>query len=608
MSSSSQTPSSADKSDKADNDDADKSNSDSFITQQPQFTHFKKNINRHTNFTNDYHINTFDSSANWGMELSSTMSKFGDLLGKCYIVVQLNKSCVMLDDDDMLELYADEIVCVRQNMEIRAKLRRHLEDFMCLRKEAFDAYWVNNKAMLSAIGVDNGEEKGAMEVLKRIRSIVYKELPITSNVDKFTQSILDLYFGKDLDTKQSMAKTYFNLHCFLVGIDYINIVTELKSKTTDIIPEYNDINTPGGVDTNYSTYHSVLGRKHQIKILRQREIDHPYHAIRARLINIRYNRRLDNYILKSVKVSIADTTIDTLTIHQLRMTDGVSSKSQRSEILNMTSLTSDEYSSGAQYIYIPLDFWWTRSTTQYLPIVALRYHDVVIDVIFNDFEKVVDNTAREIAILQKEKHRFAIDFVDGHIMSEYIYLSTDERNRFCSQRLEYVVESHSSILQVVTNVNYELDFDFAHSTKELYWAVWNSRDDTYIPLERCQILFTSEYKTDVTNPLYFSTVQPWSFESSGGTNQFFADPTIASFHYLNFSLSPDQHQPSGSCSIGEIPHKQLHIRLPVSYESLVAEKVLHVFMSSRYINILSIEHGMTNLTFNASLKVRTMGI
>ena len=78
----------------------------------------------------------------------------------------------------------------------------------------------------------------------------------------------------------------------------------------------------------------------------------------------------------------------------------------------------------AQVLYIPLQFWFCRNPGLALPLIALQYHEVKINIEF----------ASKSAVLTTGTLNDASLFVD------YIYLDTDERRRFAQVSHEYLIE------------------------------------------------------------------------------------------------------------------------------------------------------------------------
>ena len=98
-------------------------------------------------------------------------------------------------------------------------------------------------------------------------------------------------------------------------------------------------------------------------------------------------------------------------------------------------------------VYVPLQFWFCRNPGLALPLIALQYHEVKLNITWNSASASAP-TACEL-------------FVD------YIYLDTDERRRFAQVSHEYLIEQvqEQSLAATATN-----DLNFNHPVKELVWV------------------------------------------------------------------------------------------------------------------------------------------
>ena len=82
--------------------------------------------------------------------------------------------------------------------------------------------------------------------------------------------------------------------------------------------------------------------------------------------------------------------------------------------------------------YIPLRFWFNRNPGLALPLIALQYHEVKINIEFREARSCFNGTGAWG--LQTPSLRSASLYVD------YIYLDTDERRRFAQVSHEYLIE------------------------------------------------------------------------------------------------------------------------------------------------------------------------
>ena len=73
-------------------------------------------------------------------------------------------------------------------------------------------------------------------------------------------------------------------------------------------------------------------------------------------------------------------------------------------------------------------FWFCRNPGLALPLIALQYHEVKIQIIIGDKSGIVETPGNLGEISHFE------------LWADYIYLDTDERRRFAQVSHEYLIE------------------------------------------------------------------------------------------------------------------------------------------------------------------------
>lgn len=166
-------------------------------------------------------------------------------------------------------------------------------------------------------------------------------------------------------------------------------------------------------------------------------------------------------------------------------------------------------------LYIPLQFWFNRNAGLALPLIALQYHEVKInleiaplsstywaaDIIPNGGTKAGEAKKYEIvtnlSAVVPDRLQYASLFVD------YIYLDTDERRRFAQVSHEYLIEQlQFTGEESVNSQNNKIKLNFNHPTKELVWVV--QRDDFFddsLPGGKQQFNYSDEVDTTAIAPL-----------------------------------------------------------------------------------------------------------
>jgi hypothetical protein len=91
-----------------------------------------------------------------------------------------------------------------------------------------------------------------------------------------------------------------------------------------------------------------------------------------------------------------------------------------------TSITN---STGApMYAYVPLQFWFCRNPGLAIPLIALQYHDVRINIEFGAYNGICSGTAT------------GLEFQGFAVYADYVYLDVTERRQFAQNAHEYLIE------------------------------------------------------------------------------------------------------------------------------------------------------------------------
>jgi hypothetical protein len=117
-------------------------------------------------------------------------------------------------------------------------------------------------------------------------------------------------------------------------------------------------------------------------------------------------------------------------------------------------------------IYIPLQFWFCRNPGLALPLIALQYHEVKINLEFRDAAQCYWSSSSSKYNCCAPSLRSASLYVD------YIYLDTDERRRFAQVSHEYLIEQlQFTGDESVNSTSNKIKLNFNHPVKELVWVV-----------------------------------------------------------------------------------------------------------------------------------------
>jgi len=187
-------------------------------------------------------------------------------------------------------------------------------------------------------------------------------------------------------------------------------------------------------------------------------------------------RRLGYALLKKLEVEIGGQIIDTHYGEWLYLWENLTSSYDNSCKLDAmvggtlggtsTSLTSCGGRPGV--LYIPLQFWFCRNPGLALPLIALQYHEVRLNITLAASTDLVSKgayssvSAAGAALPQLKDMALYID---------YIYLDVDERRRFAQQSHEYLIDQlQYGLQQTLTTASARIDLTLNHPVKELVWV------------------------------------------------------------------------------------------------------------------------------------------
>ena len=280
-------------------------------------------------------------------------------------------------------------------------------------------------------------------------------------------------------------------------------------------------------------------------------------------------------------------------------------------------------------LYVPLEFWFCRNIGLALPLIGLQYHEVKINIQFEEPGLVVQNGAD------------AATNLSASLWVDYIYLDTDERRKFAQSSHEYLIEQlQFTGKESATN---KIKLNFNHPVKELIWVVHDSDlvaedwfnyttavtsgstlvkkaiDDkvfqdtqteagsqvhdfpysTYVtsmgpgaetnPVKQAKLILNGNDRFHTRDGRYFNIVQPYQHHENV--------PNNAGINVYSFALKPEEHQPSGSLNMSRIDTAVLDLQYADGYKALnSSEKQVSIFAVNY--NVLRILSGMGGIAYS----------
>jgi hypothetical protein len=126
-------------------------------------------------------------------------------------------------------------------------------------------------------------------------------------------------------------------------------------------------------------------------------------------------------------------------------------------------------------LYIPLQFWFTKNPGLALPLIALQYHEVKINLDIRPIGeclwavKGLDEAAGTTASVTGAYQQ---SLVAASLYIDYIFLDTDERRKMAQNPHEYLIEQlQFTGDESVGSSSNKIKLNFNHPCKELIWVV-----------------------------------------------------------------------------------------------------------------------------------------
>jgi len=145
-------------------------------------------------------------------------------------------------------------------------------------------------------------------------------------------------------------------------------------------------------------------------------------------------------------------------------------------------------------LYIPLQFWFNRNPGLALPLIALQYHEVKINLDIRPIGEclwAVNNITSSAAGNQAVTTAYQQSLVAASLYVDYIFLDTDERRKMAQNPHEYLIEQvQFTGDESVGSSSNKIKLNFNHPVKELIWVVQpDSNVDYCSSLDPSQLLY-----------------------------------------------------------------------------------------------------------------------
>ena len=224
---------------------------------------------------------------------------------------------------------------------------------------------------------------------------------------------------------------------------------------------------------------------------------------------------------------------------------------------------NDSSTDGPVKLYIPLQFWFCRNPGLALPLIALQYHEVKINVEFAKADEcMISGKFTSVRTTeQNDGSGNSLDFsitkapsMSASLWCDYMYLDTDERRRFAQVSHEYLIEQlQFTGDESLSDGDNKVRMNFNHPVKELVWCLQKSEAtamDYNGVTKSARILLNGHDRMAERKGEYFRDVQPFQHHTRIPEKNVYC---------YSFALKPEDHQPSGTCNFSRIDNATLSL-------------------------------------------------
>jgi len=538
---------------------------DIYLTGNPQITFFKVVYRRHTNFSVESIEQTFNGSAEFNKKMSCTISRNGDLLNRVYLETDVSSSSPISSIGNVAETSA--------GLE---SLIQSLYGTGTATDAGTGAAWAQagNAVPIGALSV-SVDENGVAKI--GIDSTHFSDTNLETDdnivftaVDGVLPSITATYGTPNADQwNVTVADNLGDGNADVLATDATAVLSGSSGSGATASSSVS-VATNGTLSVSSTLVNKGSNYKNETLTVSMTVSGAAYTVGNVNAVVV--DTSTDNYgfkILEYVELEIGGQCIDKHYGEWMTLWTDLTHGGTGSTLLDRMISLENLQGGKSQKLYIPLQFWFCRNPGLALPLIALQYHEVKINVQFAS------------APVQH------VSLDNMCVFCDYIFLDTDERRRFAQVSHEYLIDQvqYSNAVNGGSGTTAQLELRFNHPVKELVWTV---EDDAATPEFRVvkdallQLNGHDRFKRRMGD--YFSTVQRYQHHN-GSTGSRRA-------HIYSFALKPEEHQPSGSCNFSRIDNAVLNL----SAKQAGHLKTIKVFAVNY--NVLRIMSGMGGLAYS----------
>jgi hypothetical protein len=541
---------------------------DLYLTGAAQITFFKSSYRRHTNYSQES-IEIDIGQTNFGDEITIPFPKVGDLFGNTYL--QVNLPQISLQKTDLTsDLTAYETAFLQGPITVPFEsqpLQNVVNDYATINafmKTNMAGYRIAQKNM----NIKNQTVATYISAIQSVLTFPSTNSSVSLELDYQNALQKALLYEHSLENYSDDVI----LNYITSDISYILNNISYSSSTYSVQDVANLVFTATAISVKVKNYYFM-------KVKQMAQINTDYSSVNAKFAWI---DKLGHGIIQKIDVNIGGDRIDRHYFDYIEIWHDLTGLNSQDNLYNkmignVVELTTFDRTTKPQYtLTIPLNFWFCKKAGLYFPIVALQYSQISLTIKFNNIDRcayveklpTVDNNGDPLNISQLSLSDIWENmgyFLTANLLTDYIYLDSQERKRFAQSAHEYLIETtQRMILKDSYDHHPSILLDFTGPVKEI---MWYAQKNAYLAGSATQQKFLFNYTSTpsgIGNPFLSSelTLNGKSLFNSSITTfhtcvQPYARHTRVPQDGINiysFCLWPEEHQPSGTCNFSVIPN------------------------------------------------------
>ncbi len=300
---------------------------------------------------------------------------------------------------------------------------------------------------------------------------------------------------------------------------------------------------------------------------------------------ISYTNAVGFALIKEITFEVGEQQIDKQTGEWMEIWTQLSTPASQRQALNEMVGRVEPYNppnlipgpnSPGIRLQIPLQFYFCRNPGLYLPLLALQYNPIRINITLAPLNSLlyIPQTSNTLCTIQPDCTKSIVNMM---MWGDYVYLDTEERRQFVSASHEYLIEQVQYTPPYAVTANQttaSIDVEFNHPVKEFIFVCQRDEminrnehfnysslaiGEAVSPLvqsylnsgqSRTDLISTALLQLDgqdrfmVRPAQYFRLQQPYDYHTTTPVNSY--------IYCYSFAIRPEDAQPTGTMNASRI--------------------------------------------------------